>query len=65
MRRSTPISEYDVKKLRRRQPSIQTAGAKISWSLSEMEYMDTERFVNNNHSSHDVFIVSLIFSISI
>ncbi len=34
MLRPTPIYEYEVKKLRRRQPSIGTAGAKISWSLS-------------------------------
>ena len=65
MLRSTPIYEYEVKKLRRRQPSIQTAGAKFHGSLSEMEYIDTERFVNKNHSSHDIFIDSFIFSISI
>lgn len=28
-------------------------------------YIDTERMIDNNHSSHNVFIVSLIFPIDV
>lgn len=48
----------------RRHHGIQKAGAlwqKIWWYT----YIDTERMIDNNHSSHNVFIVCLIFSIDV
>lgn len=38
---------------------------KFQGSLLKIKYLDTERFFNNNHSSYDVFVDSLIFSIRI
>lgn len=42
------------------------SGCKLTGKVKRTKYIDMEQFVDNDHSSHDVFlIVSLKFSISI